>query len=827
MALPTGVVVGLGTVQGVGGAAAGFAEANLFDGDLGTSWATSTEVGQYCGLDFGTAVPLIGAQICPRPSLNDGSLPEQYLPGAIISGSNVGINSTLTTLATLSTTEPMYWRRHVYGEEVAITGSYRYARIRNDHYGQIADLQFIITPTTGVSCRPVQPTITPSGCRVASGTAQSVTMASRTTSASIFYTTDGSDPTHTGATPTGTTLLYSGAVSVTPTAPGGFVPTDIANCELWLKADSLSLSDGQEVTTWEDGSAEGNDATAAATQKPLYKTDIINGKPALLFDGVNDRFTLGTNLTDGAFTLFIVHQTSGDSMLMSSILNNRQVRVGAGGSNIVQYFDGTNNPGANFVNARTIWGMLELKNTGTSMSFYESGNLLDPGAATATTTTELGMIGAFGNGGASNFTTGYIAEIIYFARELTKLEREKVQGYLFWKYGEHAENGDGQIGMDLPWNHTYRQAEPPATIIKALAYDANCTTTDSPIVRSGPFNIGSIPQNERWMDTEGNTIEGHSPHIRKHNGYWYKFGMFQDLTNNGGDHWKGEGGIWLYRSTDLMNWTSLGQIVGKEIWNSVERPFVFQRRTDSKWMLWCHGATNFDNTDRVVVWSADDIEGPYTLEINNLNASADYTGSLDQSVYEEGGYQYFVAGRFPLATPTNSALTIQRIADDGLSCTGTAVEISNTDLREGAVLLKQGSNYFLINSVANFLDSWTAFDLKYVVGVGGTSPIDSVWGAGPGTDLFSPDPTGTDFNFQTSCAVAVPGIGWTLWGDWWLQDYNFRSNICAVTLDFTSTTTVEAETEAWAPAEDVVRHRVHPSLRNRIEQHNARLARRR
>jgi len=73
------------------------------------------------------------------------------------------------------------------------------------------------------------------------------------------------------------------------------------NLKLWLEADTLAgLNDGDTVASWLDLSGNSNDFTAAGTSKPLFKTNILNGRPAVLFDGVNDVMTgplLNTFLT--------------------------------------------------------------------------------------------------------------------------------------------------------------------------------------------------------------------------------------------------------------------------------------------------------------------------------------------------------------------------------------------------------------------------------------------------------------------------------------------------------------------------------------------------
>ncbi len=71
-----------------------------------------------------------------------------------------------------------------------------------------------------------------------------------------------------------------------------FDPRSLGSLQLWLDATRISgLNDGDPVATWSDlsGSGSGNDATQATSSKrPLYKVGIVNGKPVVRFDGVDD-----------------------------------------------------------------------------------------------------------------------------------------------------------------------------------------------------------------------------------------------------------------------------------------------------------------------------------------------------------------------------------------------------------------------------------------------------------------------------------------------------------------------------------------------------------
>lgn len=89
------------------------------------------------------------------------------------------------------------------------------------------------------------------------------------------------------------------------------IPKTISGLTLWFAVDRLTgFNDGDAVTTWPDRSGNGYDVTqGTAGSRPLYKTNIFKGKPALLFDGVDDYFentTVNPFTAGAARTHFIV-----------------------------------------------------------------------------------------------------------------------------------------------------------------------------------------------------------------------------------------------------------------------------------------------------------------------------------------------------------------------------------------------------------------------------------------------------------------------------------------------------------------------------------------
>lgn len=97
----------------------------------------------------------------------------------------------------------------------------------------------------------------------------------------------------------GATLLSAGA-ALAQTGPGGFDDIDDPeHLKLWLRADEGIFQDagcstpaehGDTVGCWNDQTAFGFHArqTLAGDTKPLYQTAVLNGRPVLTFDGLDD-----------------------------------------------------------------------------------------------------------------------------------------------------------------------------------------------------------------------------------------------------------------------------------------------------------------------------------------------------------------------------------------------------------------------------------------------------------------------------------------------------------------------------------------------------------
>jgi hypothetical protein len=87
----------------------------------------------------------------------------------------------------------------------------------------------------------------------------------------------------------------------------GFTPSSLSGLVAWFRANSLSLSDGNAVSSWNDSSSGGHNLSQVTPSKrPIFKTNIQNGLPAVRFDGVDDllKGSLSAGLTNSSL-LFV------------------------------------------------------------------------------------------------------------------------------------------------------------------------------------------------------------------------------------------------------------------------------------------------------------------------------------------------------------------------------------------------------------------------------------------------------------------------------------------------------------------------------------------
>lgn len=224
-------------------------------------------------------------------------------------------------------------------------------------------------------------------------------------------------------------------------------PLTVPGLSLWLDANDPAGNNTQPtnnsaLATWVDKS--GNKNTAAngnGSQQPLFKTNILNGKPTVRFDGIDDWFSTPNVLATTGFTLFEVKK-------VLTYADKRGVYY-YNGSNEGFYSNNDNNgQGVYFFSIVAV-----IQNNAQSSDFIIQTHrklITIPGVAaagsiikndvvqTAAPVSPLGQnayltIGADYGGGACG-NTDY-CEILFYSRDLTNAEITSIDTYLTNKWG--------------------------------------------------------------------------------------------------------------------------------------------------------------------------------------------------------------------------------------------------------------------------------------------------------------------------------------------------------------------------------------------------------
>lgn len=222
-----------------------------------------------------------------------------------------------------------------------------------------------------------------------------------------------------------------------------------ANLKFWLKADSLGLSDGAQITTWTDSAASPHSPTqATSNNRPTYRTNVLNGQPVVRFDGSNDELVTSSFTGSDVFTsdtvtiVAVIKQDSTASIngLLSWAAPNTTniINVHPTFSNTL-YFDYGNRSSGGRTNIAQpsdwddTWHVLRLDRRGTVVKYYIDGELFytssmsDDLDVTVSAPLQIGRA-------ESSYFKGDVAEIIIYDSYLNTTDAGALDNYIYDKY---------------------------------------------------------------------------------------------------------------------------------------------------------------------------------------------------------------------------------------------------------------------------------------------------------------------------------------------------------------------------------------------------------
>jgi hypothetical protein len=217
-------------------------------------------------------------------------------------------------------------------------------------------------------------------------------------------------------------------------------PTAISGCVMWLDAEfsEFQLDGSNGVQQWKGIGSGPTAAQTVAANRPLYVTNVMNGKPAVRFDGSNDSLTLG-NLgylaPSGATIVMKVRVLDSDYNIFST-LNNTACRWNDGGRNAdLGVFTTTvqNNMALGLMENNGTYTMAIRASAAYGLEIRENSVRLDYKSTGFTYTGgDTYILGAAPGGtGAMN---GDIHSFAFFNRVLSDKELRTVEEYFAWRY---------------------------------------------------------------------------------------------------------------------------------------------------------------------------------------------------------------------------------------------------------------------------------------------------------------------------------------------------------------------------------------------------------
>lgn len=312
-----------------------------------------------------------------------------------------------------------------------------------------------------------------------------------------------------------------------------------------------------------------------------------------------------------------------------------------------------------------------------------------------------------------------------------------------------------------------------------------------------------------WNDASGKPVTAHGGGIFVHDGTFYLVGEHYGPRNAEPP----ERGIRMYRSTDLANWTDLGNVLqvvedpGSPIayGSVIERPKGLYCPKTGKFVLWFHNELKGQGYKAAYagVAVADKVEGPYAL-LRSERMDAGYwpvnyrpqgngvttrpgkavevpagvevhtfdiddpkmkrlvdgftrgQDSRDMSVFiDDDGKAYHL-----YSSENNATLHLAELTDDYTAHTGRYSRVMVNRQREGACIVKHAGKYYLFTSGTT---GWKPNAADVAVS-------DSVWG--PYKPLGNPwqgpeDRTKVSFDSQSTYVLKVAEGKYLLMADRW------------------------------------------------------------
>lgn len=254
-------------------------------------------------------------------------------------------------------------------------------------------------------------------------------------------------------------MCYGVSQAPNPVKPDcSMLPIPLTTVALWLDAADIATItvDGSSVIQWSDKSGNGNNSTSASG---TYNANGINNKGTITNPKISGPISNSGNSNVSIFIVATLANTGGNYDNLLALNSSNITNYYAPGSLFIAYYGSTNPPGfyafmngnlsTNFKYRTNAPFIFETVQNGRTGSTYGNGNSFGDVQTPGNTFNYSNYYIGECIGGPA--WLGNVSEVIICNTALSPTDRQKVEGYLAWKWG---------IQTNLPRSHPYASQAP-------------------------------------------------------------------------------------------------------------------------------------------------------------------------------------------------------------------------------------------------------------------------------------------------------------------------------------------------------------------------------
>jgi hypothetical protein len=224
---------------------------------------------------------------------------------------------------------------------------------------------------------------------------------------------------------------------------------------LWLDAADASTvtTVSGAVSQWNDKSGNSRHATqSTAGSRPAYSSTGFNSLPGVTFDGIDDQLAHGCTQT-GQYTLIAIYKVNSTQTGFRGVLNvgpnndqgGSMLLARTTSSFVGSYGNNDINSTFAYANSQSLIAIIEDDNGSATKSFWINGT--QSGTFTNNPAGQGGTVGGI----VGQYAAITVAECLALSVVATLNVRQRIEGYLAWKWG---------LTANLPAGHPYKTVGP-------------------------------------------------------------------------------------------------------------------------------------------------------------------------------------------------------------------------------------------------------------------------------------------------------------------------------------------------------------------------------